>query len=356
MTSTAQSQRHSTPSLVADKSYPVASLRFDLLVMLASSWFIGGLYWDGWAHNQRNLVDSFFTLWHAVLYSGFLAVATVLGITQLRNMLRGYSLRRALPRGYWPSLIGVGVFAFGGGFDFIWHSLFGFEANLDALISPAHLLLAFGAFLFMTGPLRAALVRDRTTPQQGWRALLPAVLSLFLVYAALSFFTQYAHPLGSPRFLVSTLKLEPYFISLQVVVAALIPSALLMGILLLGMRSLQLPFGTVTLLLAGGMVLMFMTRYRTAQSFWIVPVVALGVGLLGDVMIWRWRPSTERVRVLRWFSFGLPAIFFFSYYVALLFTHGLVVTEHLWIGSSFMAGIVGLFLSYLIAPPTTQAV
>ncbi|MBA3470292.1 MAG: hypothetical protein H0T53_11690 [Herpetosiphonaceae bacterium] len=350
MTSTSQSRQQSLPVTVSAADYPAASRRFDMLVVLAGFWVIGGLYWDGWAHDQR-LVDTFFTLWHAVLYSGFLAVATVIGGSQVRNMWRGHSLSRALPRGYRISLIGVIIFAFGGGFDLVWHSIFGFEADIDALISPAHLLLAFGAILFMSGPLRAAWMRARTTPQKGWADLLPAVLALFLVYLALSFFTQYTHPLGAPRLLVRTVGLERYFVALQIVTATLVFTALLMGVLLVGMRRFPLPAGSVTLLLFGGMLLMFLTRERSTQGFAVVLPVALGVGLLADLGMWRWRPSVERVLALRFFSFGLPFGFFIAYYVGILLTRGLVITEHLWIGTSIMAGVTGLFLSYLAAPP-----
>jgi hypothetical protein len=54
------------------------------------------------------------------------------------------------------SLLGFMIFALGGGVDFAWHTLFGFEADEEALLSPAHLLLATGAILLTSGPLRAA--------------------------------------------------------------------------------------------------------------------------------------------------------------------------------------------------------
>lgn len=351
MTSTSPGREIVRAQRVATDEYPASNLRFDLLVMLCGCWLIGGLYLDGWAHNQPNLVDTFFTPWHAVLYSGFLAVATAIGGMQLRSMLRGHSILRALPRGYWASLVGVMLFGFGGGFDVVWHSVFGFEANIDALISPAHLLLATGAFLFLTGPLRAAWIRARTTPQHGWAMLLPAVVSLFLVYAAFTFFTQYAHPLGNPHLLVRRVNVETYFISLQVIISTLIPSAILMGTLLVGMRSLRLPFGTITLLLGGTMVLMFLMRYRTAQNFGFVPPVAVVVGLLADGALWRWQPSAQRVVALRIFGFALPFTLFSAYYVSLLLAKGLVITAHMWMGASMLAGFVGLFMSYVFVQP-----
>jgi hypothetical protein len=300
-------------------------------------------------------VDSFFTPWHAVLYSGFLAVGAAIGGMQLRNMLRGHRLTRALPRGYWPSLLGVAMFALGGGFDLVWHSIFGFEANIDALLSPAHLWLATGALLALTGPLRAAWVRARTAPQEGWRDLGPAVLSLFLLFAVLTFFTEYINPLGNPQLFAGqgqqVSRDMRYFVSLQAVSMVLIFSALLVGVLLLGLRAFHLPFGTVTLLLGVSSAMMYGTRYTQAKSFVIVPLIAIGVGLLADLALASWRPSALRVRALRAFSFGLPFGFFMAYYVGLLLTKGLTVTAHMWLGTSVMAGIAGLFISYVFAPP-----
>ena len=71
--------------------YPASSLRFDWMVVLASLWFMGGMFLDGWAHaNLASSLETFFTPWHAVLYSGFLAVASVLMLNLARNMARGY--------------------------------------------------------------------------------------------------------------------------------------------------------------------------------------------------------------------------------------------------------------------------
>jgi hypothetical protein len=54
-----------------------AGRRFDVLVVAAITWLLGGLYADGWAHGN-GLPDSFWTVWHAIFYSGFAACAAVL--------------------------------------------------------------------------------------------------------------------------------------------------------------------------------------------------------------------------------------------------------------------------------------
>ena len=54
--------------------YAAGGRYFDLIVSLLSLWIIAGLYLDGSAHHHiPDLIETFFTPWHAVLYSGFLA-------------------------------------------------------------------------------------------------------------------------------------------------------------------------------------------------------------------------------------------------------------------------------------------
>lgn len=165
--------------------YPAGGRRFDWAIVALGGWLIGGVHLDGWAHNHHPDLETFFTPWHAVLYSGFFALFLTLLFIFARNLGRGYPWQRALPVGYNLSLIGTCVFLIGGGLDLIWHQIFGIEANTEALLSPTHLILATGGILMVSGPLRAAWQRP---------AMLPALLALTFVVALLAFFTQFAHP------------------------------------------------------------------------------------------------------------------------------------------------------------------
>ena len=42
--------------------------------MVFATWLIVGIFVDGWAHNNDK-PETFFTPWHALFYSGFLATA-----------------------------------------------------------------------------------------------------------------------------------------------------------------------------------------------------------------------------------------------------------------------------------------
>ncbi len=144
--------------------------RFELIMTLLCGWFAGGVVLDGWAHNHIASLETFFTLWHAVLYSGYMATALYLLGTWLRYRDPDASWTQGVPDGYAPSLTGAVVFAFAGVGDMIWHIVFGIERSVDALLSPTHLLLATGGILMVTGPAPRGMAPPRGTGLAGQRA------------------------------------------------------------------------------------------------------------------------------------------------------------------------------------------
>lgn len=183
------------PPRALPEGYPAGGRAFDWAIVLLSGWLIGGLHLDGWAHNHHPDLETFFTPWHAVLYSGFFALFLTLFFTFVRNAGRGYPRRRALPLGYNLSLVGGFIFLVGGVLDLTWHTLFGIEANTEALLSPTHLILATGIVLMVSGPLRAAWQHPAVGRGRApFVALLPVLLSATFLLALFAFFTQFAHP------------------------------------------------------------------------------------------------------------------------------------------------------------------
>jgi hypothetical protein len=179
---------------------PAGSRRLDWSAAVLGLWLMLGMFLDGFAHhNLLESLETFFTPWHGILYSGFLALAGFILFHQVRNMLNGYPWNRALPAGYSLALIGIALFGLGGLGDLIWHTLFGVEEGVEALLSPTHLLLAAGGLLLTTGPLRAGLRRFADAPKPGWKNLAPALLSALLFLSVLTFFTEYANTLVSPE-------------------------------------------------------------------------------------------------------------------------------------------------------------
>jgi hypothetical protein len=156
---------------------------------------MAGVIQDGWAHGHGLVDQSFLTPWHAILYGTMALNGIVLGTIAIRNIMRGYPARYALPFGYWTSLTGVILFALGGAFDLWWHTRYGIESDINALISPSHVWLALAGALVFSGPLISITARYGSR-SAGWRITGPAILSAAALLTLIGFFTQYAQPIG----------------------------------------------------------------------------------------------------------------------------------------------------------------
>jgi hypothetical protein len=286
-----------------------------------------------------------------MLYSGVAAIGALLIATQMRNVWRGHRWTKALPYGYLPSLVGVLIFLIGGGFDFLWHSAFGFEVGVEPLLSPPHLLLASTGILICTGPLRAAWVRRSG---EGWRALFPALMSLLLLSLTLTFFTQFSNLFTVGRALLDRPEAGRYFWDVTGISYVIVPTAIQMLILFIGLRRWNLPFGAVTFLLTANALLMFYLRLEFQQPYWPILLGAPAAGLVADLYR-RWQqPLFERVLALRVFAFLVPFVQFGLALGALQALYGLDWRIHMWLGAALLAGAVGLGLSYLVVPPAIQ--
>lgn len=321
--------------------------RYSWIITGLSLWLIGGIHLDAWAHHQFEL-ETFFTPWHGVLYSGFLALAIVLSATFIRNLKQGHVWQEAMPAGYEFALLGVLIFLAGGLGDMLWHITFGIEVNIEALLSPTHLLLAVGGGLMITGPLRAAWWQ--TSPRVSWAAL----TSLALLLALLTFFTAYASPLSEGQFargLAPTGAPASQYLSEAVGVAGiLIQTVLMVGVLLLAIRRWTLPFGSLTLLLTLSTLLTV-----SVHADWSLLPLATLTGLAGDALIHQWKPSAARRAAFRRLAFVLPVIFFSLYFATLALSGGLWWKIHVWAGAIVLSGIVGWLLSYAFVPPDQPA-
>lgn len=176
----APSRRLPRPAVLGDGSPAPARPAFAWLSTAVNAWILTGLFVDGWFHIHDPDLESFFTPWHAILYSGVAAAVAVI-LLEVRRQGR-------VPDGFLPSVVGGLVVGFAGVADGVWHTVLGVEADLAALLSPPHLLLIVAGTLVFAGPLRAAL-RTRDV-----RLDLPGALSGAAVVTGLGFFTQYANP------------------------------------------------------------------------------------------------------------------------------------------------------------------
>jgi hypothetical protein len=145
------------------------SWRGDLVTVLLSLWLIVGIFVDGWAHNTKPGLETFFTPWHALFYSGFAATAAWILWSVWSATRDGRSWPEAVPVGYGYAMVGLVIFALSGLGDLTWHQIFGIEQSIGALLSPTHLGLFTGAFLVVTAPYRSAAGDPGTGPDPGLR-------------------------------------------------------------------------------------------------------------------------------------------------------------------------------------------
>lgn len=371
---TIRQPRTSAPSSEA----PPGNVRFDWIMVLVTIWGIGGLFLDGWAHSNVPQLETFFTPWHAVLYSGYLAVAATLVIktisnlkkassgerasgatsslvTRSRNRARGVSFLEAIPAGYELSLLGVGLFAVSGLADLTWHLLFGIERSVDALLSPTHLGLALGGGLVATGPLRAAWRRRDGAEAGSWRHLGPAILSLIMTLSLLTFFTEFASPFVNPWPVYPADFLAGNGPAIGIT-DILLHTGLLMSFVLLALRRWRLPLGVFTLIFTLNTALMAV--FNPDVVVWLLPCAGLS-GLAADLLYQRLHPAEERPESIRVFAFVVPAILYLCYFLNLAiveplrFQSRITWSVHFWAGSIVLAGIVGFLLSYAMFPPLT---
>ena len=129
------------------------------LISIGVSLQISGSNWDIVWHGVRN-VETFFTPPHSVIYLGVaLAIGSVItGIIQAGFRIRqqkNYATRfvvltpSLLPSSLRLAAVGCALQLTAGPFDFLWHSLFGF----DGLLSPPHSVLAVGMLMTALGAL-----------------------------------------------------------------------------------------------------------------------------------------------------------------------------------------------------------
>lgn len=338
---------------------PRGGLRFDVPVALLSLWLVLGLYLDGFAHhNLPESLEIFFTPWHGVLYSGFLTLAGFLLFHQFRNMANGYRWNEALPAGHSLTVLGVPLFFIGGIGDGLWHTLFGIEQGVEALLSPTHLLLAAGGALMVTGPLRSALRRLPIGTKPGWSALLPALLSALYLLSDLTFFSEYANTLASPERVVEQISSNEFgafaWMALGVV-GVLIPSALIVGISLFFIRRWSLPFGSLSIILTGNGLLMVLFHYQDVAAYPQVLIPIIGSGLIADLLYAWLKPSRMRISQTHAIAFLLPFVVFAIFFAVLVSTASIQWAVHMWTGIPMIAGVVGLLVSLATAPVAIEA-
>ncbi|GAB2922335.1 hypothetical protein GCM10027203_22500 [Nonomuraea fastidiosa] len=323
--------------------------RTDLVTALLGIWFGVGLMIDAWAHTNLSELETFFTPWHAVFYSGFAVVAGWIIWQVWRNVRAGRQGLAAVPAGYLAGLIAIPAFAAFGFADMMWHTILGIETNIDILFSPSHLGLVSTMLLIITTPVRSIWNAPDIGESPTLGRLLPAIIGLAFATTLVSLFLSYADAMQyRPETIVEAFSAVRDSGAGDLAAAMVVSNVILLAPVLLLARRWQLPFGSVTIMYA------FAVLMPGAQTeFENLPVLLSIVagGLVSDLLIAWLRPSATR-RGAYWAFAGLSALATWSLYIAVASVTGggLPAVPELWTGAPVVAGLVGLTLGALFLP------
>ncbi|HEU5156078.1 MAG TPA: hypothetical protein VFU43_03715 [Streptosporangiaceae bacterium] len=358
MVSTSDSFVQSSPADVAvSPPRPSASYGADLVTVLLGVWFTAGLMLDAWAHNNKPELETFFTPWHAVFYSGFAATAGWIAWTS-RGALR--SGPRAIPTGYAPALVAVAGFAVAGFGDFVWHTAFGIEQSIDILFSPTHLGLATTMLVIVTAPLRSALGDRSLPPAPGLVRLLPAILPMALGAALVLLFLQYANAFDfdSERIVAALSTVDESLTARWVSAMAVTNLVLIVPVLTLA-RRWRPPFGAITIIYT------FVAGLCGAITNFESPELIIGLVAAGgcaDLLAGWLRPTPERLTQFRAFA-ALTPLVTWSIYIAAAYlaappaesatgfagSHPEALIE-IYTGAPIVQALIGLLVAMLLVP------
>jgi hypothetical protein len=342
--------------------------RDDLVASLMATTLVCGLFVDGWNHInlQDGALGSFFTVWHALLYAGFSATALWV-VTRNPHLYR----RGHRPAGYFHPVVGiplryplavtglavatVGLFG-----DLFWHTAFGEEEGVARVIAPFHLLLFAGAAGLVAAPLRSGWYARAYYPRESsFATLLPPLLSLTLVTAVVAFMFQWfsAFVDWTPSIRYGRVPLELVgderivgTAEFAAVARVLVTNALLLAPLLVALKRWRLPFGSATFLFAGVAALMGALSEFALGGAVLAAVVG---GVVADVLI-RWLGAGgERVLSVRVVAGLAPVALWTPYFLLLRAVHGIVWPLDLWIGTTLLAAITGILMSFVAVAPAT---
>ncbi|MEV6520817.1 hypothetical protein AB0M43_02615 [Longispora sp. NPDC051575] len=311
----------------------------DWVAAALAAWLVGGACIDAWAHWHIPELESFFTPWHAILYSGMFVNIVFVGVLFLRGRAAGGPLRSALPAGYGLTAVGCLVFLLAGQGDMAWHIAFGVEQNTEALLSPTHLGLMVGATLVAAGPWRAARLRG------DGRGDHPAALSAGLVLTMLWFFLQFDLPYTA-RWASTLMRGTEHGVQLGVA-GILVATVTMVGVVLLFLRDLTPPVGLVTIVT--GVPTLLVVGFSGQADPLATDLGALLAAVLADVLL--------VVGPRRLFAVAFPVLVWVAYFGGVALTEGVAWSVHVWAGCVVVAGLIGWGMSQLVTPaPASRAV
>jgi hypothetical protein len=334
------------------------SLALDYAFGICGVWISGGFFLDAWAHGHVP-VENFFTPYHAVFYSGMVALAIVMLAFWVRSHSLGYGWADAFPRPYRLALLGIPIFILGGGGDMVWHRTLGIEEGVDALLSPTHQILGLGIFFLASGPIRSVLGDRAHSTTLGRQLPLALGLATWLILA--HFGTAYAFdpaagrsnapppiaPLNSDY--LTALSIGYYKIATGVLIV-IFQSTLIAGFALWLVARMHPCPGMLTIFLLIGNVPAAAAFTNQTPLLAVTVAQSLVTGLAADAFVVRYdpHPAPGRTRAFRVFAIAVPMTYIGIYVIGTLLGDGIWWDWNIALGSWIWSGVCGFALSLLV--------
>ncbi|MBV8530454.1 MAG: hypothetical protein JO104_03980 [Candidatus Eremiobacteraeota bacterium] len=339
------------------------SIALDYAVGICGVWISGGFFLDAWAHGHVP-VESFFTPYHAVFYSGMLALALVIAGFIVRCHGLGYDWAHAVPRPYRLALLGIPIFIAGGIGDMLWHRTLGIEEGIDALLSPTHQILGLGIFFLASGPIRSVLAdRGRAA---SLASQLPLALGLATWLILAHFGTAYAFDPAAGRTnapppivpfsaqYLTALAIGYYKVATGVLIV-IFQSTLVAGFALWIVSRMHPCPGMVTLLLLIGNVPAAAAFTNQTPLLAVTLAQSLVTGVFADALIALYdpHPAPGSMRAFRWYAVAVPMAYIGTYFAGMLLSDRIWWDWNVALGSWIWSGVCGFALSLLIVARRT---
>jgi hypothetical protein len=369
---------------MSGQARPNSKVSEDGVMIGLAGFTLFALFLDGLRHNNLTGIDSFWSAAHILMYSGLTATGVWIAIVLLRYQ-KGFDVLdwSYVPRGYGLAFLALPLAAIAGPADFMWHSAYGFENQIDSVYSPPHQGLFIAGALLAAIPAAAAWQRRGTAPSL--RQYLPTVFSmsstvgvmLFVMHQLVPFYAGVSttaafqndiarfndafapgakahHTEGLARALThyGDNAFPYYFYSTHHTVAGMfLFTAVLLGGLLLMRRRWRLPFGAVTIMFTW-LALLFpmLSEYRE----WKLAPALILAGLAADLLFARLDPGPAPPRVgrIRVIAAAIPPILWGLFFLCVaLLEDGLGWHATLWVGVLVTSSALGYALSVAVFPP-----
>jgi hypothetical protein len=339
------------------------SIVLDYAVGICGVWISAGFFLDAWAHGHVP-VETFFTPYHAVFYSGMLALALVIAAFIIRSRMLGYAWENAVPRSYRLALLGIPIFVLGGIGDLLWHRIVGIEEGVDALLSPTHQVLGLSIFFLSSGPIRSVLAERAHATTLARQLPLALGLATWLILA--HFGTAYAFDPAAGRTnapppivpftsdYLTALAIGYYKVA-SGVLTVIFQSTLLTGFALWMVARMHPRPGMLTLLFVIGNVPAAAAFTNQTPLLAVTVAQSLLTGVLADAFVARYdpHPAAGTMRAFRWFAVGVPMTYIGTYLLGTLLADRIWWDWNVALGSWIWSGVCGFALSLLIAARRT---